>query len=250
MMRAYLVDDEPLAIKRLTRMLDATDRVEIVGSTNDPQTALEFLRGHPVDVLFLDIQMPGLSGFELLDQIHPQPLVIFTTAYDRYALEAFDVNSIDYLLKPIEPERLDRALDKLERLVAQPRPDIRALARELAVQLAPHRRIDRIASKVGERTTVLEVSRISHFSAKDKLTFAVVGGREHVVDYTLSELAERLDPRRFVRIHRATIANLGFVQELFPDVDGGVLVRLKDDRKTELSVARDRVRDLKDRLGI
>ena len=250
MMRAYLVDDEPLAIKRLTRMLDATDRVEIVGSTNDPQTALEFLRGHPVDVLFLDIQMPGLSGFELLDQIHPQPLVIFTTAYDRYALEAFDVNSIDYLLKPIEPERLDRALDKLERLVAQPRPDIRALARELAVQLAPHRRIDRIASKVGDRTTVLDVARISHFSAKDKLTFAVLCGREHVIDYTLSELEERLDQRRFVRIHRGTIANLAFVQELFPDVDGGVLVRLKDDRKTELSVARDRVRELKERLGI
>ena len=250
MIRAFVLDDEPLAVKRLTRMLDATARVEIVGSANDPQTALEFLRAHTVDVLFLDIQMPGLSGFELLDRIDPQPLVIFTTAYDRYALEAFDVNSIDYLLKPIEPERLDRALDKLERLAAQPRPDIKALAKELAVQLAPNRRLERIASKVGERTTVLDVARISHFSAKDKLTFAVVGGREHVVDYTLSELEERLDPRRFVRIHRATIANLGFVQELFPDVDGGVLVRLKDDQKTELSVARDRVRELKDRLGI
>src|SRR5947208_6792846 len=171
MMRAYLVDDEPLEIKRLTRMLDATDRVEIVGSTNDPQTALEFLRGHPVDVLFLDIQMPGLSGFELLDQIHPQPLVIFTTAYDRYALEAFDVNSIDYLLKPIEPERLDRALDKLERLVAQMRPDVRALARELASQLAPGRRLERVASRVGDRTTVLDVARVTHFFSEDKLTF-------------------------------------------------------------------------------
>ena len=250
MMRAYVVDDEPLAVKRLTRMLQATGRVDIVGSANDPQMALEFLRAQPVDVLFLDIQMPGLTGFELLDRLEAQPMVIFTTAYDRYALEAFDVNSIDYLLKPIDPERLDRALDKLERLAAQPRPDIKALAKELAVQLAPNRRLERIASKVGERTTVLDVARISHFSAKDKLTFAVVGGREHVIDYTLSELEERLDPRRFVRIHRGTIANLAFVQELFPDVDGGVLVRLKDEQKTELSVARDRVRDLKDRLGI
>jgi len=250
MMRAYLVDDESLAVKRLTRMLQATGRVDIVGSTNDPQTALEFLRAHPVDVLFLDIQMPGLTGFELLNRLDAQPMVIFTTAYDRYALEAFDVNSIDYLLKPIDPERLDRALDKLERLAAQPRPDIKALAKELAVQLAPNRRLERIASKVGERTTVLDVARISHFSAKDKLTFAVVGGGEHVIDYTLSELEERLDPRRFVRIHRGTIANLAFVQELFPDVDGGVLVRLKNEQKTELSVARDRVRELKDRLGI
>jgi len=250
MIRAFVLDDEPLAVKRLTRMLDATGRVEIVGSTNDPQTALEFLRGHAVDVLFLDIQMPGLTGFELLDRMQSEPMVIFTTAYDRYALEAFDVNSIDYLLKPIEPERLDRALDKLERLAAQPRPDIKALAKELAMQLAPNRRLERIASKVGERTTVLDVTRISHFSAKDKLTFAVVGGREHVIDYTLGELEERLEPRRFVRIHRATIANIAFVQELFPAVDGGVLVRLKDDPKTELSVARDRVRELKDRLGI
>ena len=252
MIRVYVVDDEPLAVKRLTRMLQATARVDIVGSTNDAVTALEFLQAHSVDVLFLDIQMPALTGFELLEQLTQQPLVIFTTAYDRYALEAFDVNSIDYLLKPIEPERLDRALDKAARAVHEdtsPVP-VRELAKLLAAQLAPNRKLERLASRVGERTTVLDVSRISHFLAKDKLTFAVVSGREHVVDYTLAELETRLDARRFVRIHRATIANIGFVQELFPDVDGGILVRLKDEQKTELSVARDRVRELKDRLGI
>ena len=250
MLRAYVVDDEPLAVKRLARMLEATRRVEIAGSTSDPEAALEFLRAHPIDVLFLDIQMPGLTGFELLARLDRDVPAIFTTAYDRYALHAFDVNSIDYLLKPIEAERLDRALDKLERFAGQPRPDVRALARELAAELSPQRRIERIASRVGERTTVLDVARISHFSSKDKLTFAHAGGREHVIDYTLTQLEERLDPRRFVRIHRATIANLAFVQELFPAVDGGVLVRLKDDQKTALSVSRDRVRELKERLGI
>jgi two-component system LytT family response regulator len=255
MIRAYVADDEPLAVKRLVRMLEATGRVELAGSTTDPEAALTFLNAHAVDVLFLDIQMPGLTGFELLERLETQPLVIFTTAYDRYALNAFDVNSIDYLLKPIEPERLDRALDKLERLQRSgagrpPSPDLKTLARELAAQLSPNKRLERLASRVGERTTVLDVSRISHFSAKDKLTFAVVSSREHVVDYTLAELEARLDARRFVRIHRATIANIGFVHELFPDVDGGVLVRLKDEQKTELSVARDRVRELKERLGI
>jgi two-component system LytT family response regulator len=175
---------------------------------------------------------------------------VFTTAFDRYAIEAFGVNSVDYLLKPIEPERLDRALDKIERFAGQPGPDVRALARELAAQLAPHRRLERVASRVGERTTVLDVARISYFSSKDKLTFAVVNGREHVVDYTLTELEARLDPRRFARVHRATIINIAFVQELFPAVDGGVLVRLRDEKKTEVSVARDRVRELKQRLGI
>jgi two-component system, LytTR family, response regulator len=153
-------------------------------------------------------------------------------------------------LKPIEPERLDRALDKVERFAGQARPDMRALARELAAHLSPAKRLERIASRVGEKTTILDVARVTHFTSKDKLTFAVVNGREHVIDQTLTELEAALDARRFARIERATIVNIGFVQELFPAVDGGVLVRLKDDKKTELSVARDRVRELKQRLGI
>ena len=249
-MRAYIVDDERLAVERLKRLLDATGRVTIAGTTTDPEAALEYLRAHAVDVVFLDIQMPGLTGFELLQRLDNDVAVVFTTAYDRYAIEAFGVNSVDYLLKPIEADRLDRALDKLERFAGQPKPDVRAFARELAAELAPNRRLERVASRVGERTTVLDVARISHFVSKDKLAFAVVNGQQHVIDYTLTELDSRLDARRFARIHRATIVNIAFVQELFPAVDGGVLVRLKDERKTELSVARDRVRDLKDRLGI
>ena len=257
MLRAYIVDDERLAVERLTRLLEATGRVRVAGSTTDPETAITELRERDVDVLFLDIQMPGLTGFDLLQRLDQDVPVVFTTAYDQYALDAFAVNSVDYLLKPIEAERLERALDKLTRLAGQPRPDVRALARELAAQLGTGpstalgagRRLERIASRVGERTTVLEVGRITHFFSKDKLTFAVAGGRDHAIEHTLAELEERLDPRRFVRIHRATIANLAFVAELYPGVDG-MLIRLKDDRKTELSVARDRVRDLKDRLGI
>jgi two-component system LytT family response regulator len=250
MIHAFVVDDERLAVERLTRLLTATGRVVIAGSATDPEAALASLQELPIDVLFLDIQMPGLTGFELLARLERPVTVVFTTAYDRYALEAFAVNSIDYLLKPIEADRLDRALDKIERFAGQAQPDVRALARALAAQLAPTRRIERIASRVGERTTVLDVTRVSHFTSKDKLTFAVVNGHEHVIDHTLTELETQLDARRFARVHRATIVNIGFVQELFPAVDGGVLVRLKDDRKTELSVARDRVRELKQRLGI
>jgi two-component system LytT family response regulator len=248
-LRVYLLDDERLAVERLKRLLDATGRVTIVGTSTDPEAALEFLRTHAVDVLFLDIQMPVLTGFELLDRLDRDVAVVFTTAYDRYAIEAFGVNSVDYLLKPIEPERLERALDKIERFAGQAPPDVRALAKQLAAELAPNRRLERIASRVGERTTVLDVARISHYASKDKLTFAVVNGHEHVIDFTLSELEARLDPRRFTRIHRGTIVNNAFVQELYPGVDG-VLVRLKDEKRTELSVARDRVRELKERLGI
>jgi two-component system, LytTR family, response regulator len=251
MIRGFILDDERLAVQRLERLLRDTGRVQIVGSSTDPEDALTSIDELALDVLFLDIQMPGLNGFELLERLGHPPAVVFTTAYDAYALTAFETSAIDYLLKPIEPERLARALDKIERYGQQPaQPDIRVLARELAARLAPSRKLDRIASKVGERTTLLDIGRISHFVAKDKLTFAVVGGREHVVDLTLAQLEERLDSRRFIRIHRATIVNTGFVLELYPAIDGGVLVRLKDDRQTELSVARDRVRELKARLGI
>src|SRR5882762_1396513 len=102
MIRAFVLDDEPLAVRRLQRMLEETGRVEIAGSGSDPVDAVEWLSANQVDVLFLDIQMPGMSGFEALTMLNPQPLVVFTTAYDQYALQAFEVNSIDYLLKPIE----------------------------------------------------------------------------------------------------------------------------------------------------
>ena len=254
MIRAYVVDDEPLAVQRLTRLLTDSGRVVVTGSASDPQEALDALGDADVDVVFLDIQMPEMTGFELIERLDRNIPVVFTTAYDRYALEAFAVNSIDYLLKPVETARLEKALDKLERFTVsgtsgQAAPDIRTLARQLAKELAPGRRIERIASRVGERTTVLDVARVTHFFAKDKLTFAVSGGREHVIDFTMAELESQLDARRFVRIHRATIVNVGFVQELYPGVDG-LLLRLKDEGKTELSVARDRVRELKERLGI
>jgi len=199
MIRSFILDDERLAVQRLERLLRDTGRVQIVGTSTDSQDALETLNQLALDVLFLDIQMPGMTGFELLERLERPPTVVFTTAYDAYALNAFQTSAIDYLLKPIEPERLERALDKVERYAQQPpQPDVRALARELAAQLSPSRKLDRIASKVGERTTLLDVARVTHFVARDKLTFAVVGGRDHVVDLTLSQLEERLDSRRFI----------------------------------------------------
>jgi two-component system LytT family response regulator len=250
LLRAFVVDDEPPAVDRLVRLLAQTGRVETAGTATDPVDALNALADLHVDLLFLDIQMPGLSGFELLERLPHAVPVIFTTAYDQYALQAFAANSIDYLLKPVELDRLERALDKLQRLSGQPGPDLRALAREIAGHLASGPRLERLASRVGDRTTLLDVARVSHIISRDKLTFACSAGREHVIDLTLTQLETRLDPRRFIRIHRSTIVNTAFVQELYGGVDDGVIVRLKDEAKTELSVARDRVRALKERLGI
>jgi two-component system, LytTR family, response regulator len=133
MIRAYIVDDERLAVQRLARLLNDTGRVTMAGSATDPQNALEALRDADVDVLFLDIQMPEMTGLELVGRLDRNIPVIFTTAYDRYALEAFDVNSIEYLLKPVETARLEGALDKFERLRGQTNlPDIQTLSKQLA----------------------------------------------------------------------------------------------------------------------
>jgi CheY-like chemotaxis protein len=133
-LRAYLVDDEPLALDRLRRLLDRTGRVEVIGVTTSPESAVAALTADPPDVCFLDIQMPRLNGFEVLARLPTQPIVVFTTAYDQYALKAFGVNSVDYLLKPIEPEALDRALNKVERLRSgqtSAQPDLQSLLTQI-----------------------------------------------------------------------------------------------------------------------
>ena len=246
-MRAFLVDDEALALKRLQRMLAPGKRVQIVGTSTDPVEAVPAILEAKPDLLFLDIEMPGMTGFEMLAHLQPQPWVVFTTAYDRYALEAFGVNSVDYLLKPIEAAQLDRALDKIERLRGNgASPDVTELIRRLAPPSYP----DRVASKVGEKIEFVDLDQVTHFFASDKLTFAATPAKNFAVDYSIQELEQKLDPGRFVRVHRATLVNVAHVQELHSWFAGGLMVRLKDPKHTELKVSRDRVRVLKERLGI
>ncbi|MGE5645984.1 MAG: LytR/AlgR family response regulator transcription factor [Acidobacteriota bacterium] len=251
MFRAYLVDDEGLAVKRLARLLQETGRFEIAGSTTDPEAALEFLFcAGDIDVVFLDIQMPVMNGFELLAALPHQPAVIFTTAYDQYALKAFEVNSIDYLLKPVEREQLDRVIRKLERLGPREQPDLRALLGELAKSLQTGAAPERIATRTGDRIQFIDLARVTHFFAQDKLTYAAAGGKNYCVDYTIAELEQKLAQRRFVRIHRATLVNVDWVREMDSWFAGGVLVRLNDEKRTELQVARDRLRALKEKLAL
>ncbi len=167
-------------------------------------------------MLFLDIQMPGMYGFELLSRLSVQPFVIFTTAFDQYALRAFEVNSIDYLLKPIETEQLERALAKLLRLrpIVRPdwqrNPDFPAMLKELAASLVGQRTDypRRIASRIGERISFLDLDSVTYFVAWDKLTYAAVNGREHCIDQTIADPELKLNPARFPRIHRALLLNL------------------------------------------
>jgi two-component system LytT family response regulator len=253
-MRAFLVDDEPLALKRLRRLLNETGRVEIVGESSDPEKAPAELRVLCPDVLFLDIQMPGLSGFDLLARLgNPQPLVVFTTAYDQYALKAFEVNSVDYLLKPVEPAQLERAIAKLARLLAgsEERVDVPSLLSQMRAMIEAKQPeyLMRVASRVGDKVEFVDVEQVSHFYAKDKLTFAAASGKDHAIDLTITELEQKLDPRNWVRIHRSTLIHVEAVKELHSWFGGKLLVRLKDGR-TELQVARERASDVKAKLGL
>jgi two-component system LytT family response regulator len=253
-LRAYLVDDEPLAIERLRRLLEHTERVKVTGSTTEPEEAVAALTADPPDVCFLDIQMPRLNGFEVLARLSSQPMVVFTTAYDQYALKAFGVNTIDYLLKPIEPESLERALNKVERLRALgqlAQPDLQVLLKQLTDSLRDTKPEypDRIASRLGDRLWFLDLDRVAYFYAEDKLTYAVSEGKAHCVDYAIAQLERKLDPRKFLRIHRSTVVNAIWIKEVTSLPGGGLNVRLKDARNTDLTVARDRAREFKARIG-
>ena len=251
-LRAFLVDDEPLALTRFARLLAATGRVELVGQALSPDGALAALTEGAADVVFLDIHMPGMSGLALAERLPRDLAVVFTTAYDQHALAAFDANAVDYLLKPVEAERLARALDKLERRRDEPsRGDVAEALLRLATSLAaPASFLDRVPFRTRDGVQFVEIRRVTHFIARDRLTHAVTATGAHVVDYGLADLEAKLDPAKFLRIHRAALLNLDFVAEVQPWPGGRLLVRLKDDQRTSLEVARDRVRALKDRLGM
>ena len=254
--RVFLVDDEALALRRLARLLAATGRVEVAGQATDPEDAIARIAGLAVDAVFLDISMPGLDGFEVARRLPASAMIVFTTAHDEHALRAFQVNAIDYLLKPVREDDLARALDKLDRLRAAGDADAQlaaAMARIAAAAAAgvarsPAATGERIASRLGDKIQLVDLDRISHFLAEDKLTHAIAGDRSYIVDATIAELEDRYAASGFVRIHRSTLVRLSAISELHATTDG-TRVRLSDG-KTDLPVARDRVRALKDRLGL
>jgi len=253
-MKAFVVDDEPIAIDRLRHLLEEHPHVAVVGSQSNPSAAIAAIRTAQPDVLFLDIEMPGLSGFDLLEKLEaPQPLTVFTTAYEQYALDAFKVNSIDYLLKPIERADLARALAKLERILhgAEARGDMAALLeqmRDLLARKEPDYLV-RLPSRTGSRVDFIDVADVTHFYAKDKLVFAATSAKHYALDLAITDLAVKLDPRQWLRIHRGTIVNVRAVKEVHTSFGGRVVLRLKDGR-TDLTVPRDRVADVKAKLGV
>ncbi len=238
-----IVDDEPPARDRLRLLLQESEfQVHILGEAGSGEEALSLINDLEPDVLFLDVQMPGLDGFDVVDLLpDPAPHIVFVTAYDSYALKAFEVHAVDYLTKPV---RLRRLNDTLARI----RPEDGPSAHPNPIgRLRGTSPLKRLTVKVGRRLRVLPVEEVICFEADQKVVFANLGSERHIVDFTLDELERRLDPERFLRIHRSYLVNAETVIELTKWFDGGYLVKTKDG--AELPVARRRVARIKELLA-
>ncbi len=249
--RAVVVDDEELARKRLLRLLKGEPDIEVVGTAENGRMAIDLTDKLKPDLLFLDIQMPGLSGFDVIRRLRFVPVIIFTTAYDEYALQAFETSAVDYLLKPVEKERLRKAIGKLLLLRGESsgEAEMRVAALLKSLDLKPESTyMSHIHARVGDRILIFPVAETSYFYASDKCTFLVRGDKEYIIDRTLAELEDRLDPRRFIRIHRSAIVNADNVKEIVNWFGGRYLCRLKVPPK-ELPVSRAMVKNLRDVFG-
>ena len=248
--RTLIVDDEPVARRGLARHLSEQADVQIVGQCGDGEGAIAAIAELAPDLVFLDVQMPGLSGFDVIDAVGlvRMPPTIFVTAFDQYAVRAFDVHAIDYVLKPIDAERFRRALDRARRQIGLP---ISPQASSLAAAFedlgcpAPPRHAKRLAIKSTGRTLLVEVRDVDRIEAAGNYLEVHVGTTVHLLRETLANLESRLDPERFVRVSRSTLVSIDRVRELQPMFNGDFVVILKNG--TRISGSR-RYREALDRL--
>jgi two-component system LytT family response regulator len=248
--RTLVVDDEPLAREGLRVSLGHEADVEIVGEAVDGVAAVDAIRAQRPDLVFLDVQMPGLSGFDVLEEIGGihLPVVIFVTAYDQYAIKAFEVHALDYLLKPFSPARLARALDRARRQLGSDadREDDDRLARLLSARAEPPLRgpayLTRIPVKARDRFLLLKMDEVWWIDAAQNYVELHARGGTFLVRGTMNELEARLDPAQFARIHRSTVVNLDRVRDITPTWNGDFDVVLHDGTALKLSRSyRDRV---------
>lgn len=240
MIRALLVDDEEPARSRLRHLLASERDVEIVGEAENGARAMEQIAALAPDLVFLDIQMPACSGMEVAASLaSPRPRIIFCTAYDQYAVDAFELNALDYLLKPINEARLRKALDRVRGGSA----DDPAIDRAARAASSPAR----FLARHGSTFHVVQARDVVYFTSEDGITMLHTRGQPYGMQPTLNDLETRLDPAQFFRVSRAAIVNLDAVAEVAPMIGGSGEVRLNDG--TRLEVSRRRYRALTDRLG-
>ncbi len=265
-LRALLVDDEQLARDELGYLLGQVGGVEVIGQAGNGVEALTTIDRLQPDIVFLDVQMPGLTGFEVARRMLDKQAashIIFVTAYDQHAIEAFEVNAVDYLLKPVDQSRLELAGQRARRRIQFDRPIERGTelpaARatndqlEKIVQLVAERqsRRERLAIKVGERFLLVQSEEIIYASLADESITVVTGQHTGTSNYrTLDELHARLDPSVFWRVHRSHLVNINKIKEIVPWFSRNYILRMKDAKTTEIPVSRTQTRRLREYLKL
>jgi two-component system response regulator LytT len=253
-LRAVVVDDEQLARDELCYLLDEVGGVEVVGQAGNGLEALEAIGRSSPDLVFLDVQMPGLTGFEVARRLtdrQPPITVIFVTAFDQHAIEAFEVNAVDYLLKPIEAGRLESAVQRARRRVVPAAPMNDQLERIVQLIETRRPRPEQVAVKLGERFLLVQAEDIIYASMADDsiniVTGQVSGGSSF---RTLDELQARLDPAVFWRVHRSHLVNINKIKEIVPWFSRNFILRMRDAKGTEIPVSRSQTRRLRDYLKL
>lgn len=243
-----IIDDEELARKRLKRLLEPFTLFQVIAEAANGREGLELVDEFKPELIFLDIEMPLLNGFEMLSGLTHQPKVIFTTAYDQYALKAFEENSIDYLLKPIEKERLEKSVRKLQ-LNAAGSHDITTL-KALFDQLKPKKEVKTLTVRIGDKILLIKLEDIVHIEAEDKYIFLRTSdGNSHLTDFTLAGLEQKL-PGNFIRIHRGSIINTDKIKEIRKSFNGSLVFILQDKENTKVNSGRSYNESLRERFDI
>jgi two-component system, LytTR family, response regulator len=254
-LKAVVVDDEQLARDELRYLLEQLGGVEIVAQAGNGVEALRVIEEYQPDLVMLDVQMPGLTGFEVARRVFEAGLesqLVFVTAYDQYAIDAFDVNAVDYLLKPVEPERLATAVDRVRRRLAAEKPrkdtDLEPLLQMLADRQA---RREQLAIKIEERFLLVQAEEVVHASVEDDQIRVVTNSLSGTSNYrTLDELQARLDPAVFWRVHRSHLVNINKIKEIVPWFSRNYILKMKDGKGTEIPVSRSQTRRLRDYLKL
>jgi two-component system LytT family response regulator len=233
MIRAVIIDDERLARNELKKLLLEFPEIEVIAEAANANEGIEKIDSLNPDLIFLDIQMPGKTGFDMLAELEKAPDVIFTTAYDDYALKAFEVNALDYLLKPVEPRRLADALQKLHLEESRDREGISD--EEIAVNKTMLHETDQVFVKDGERCWFVKLSEIRLFESVGNYAKIYFGPHKPLILKSLNALEERLDEKVFFRANRKHIVNLRLIEKIEPYFNGGLLLELKGGEKIEVS---------------
>ena len=250
-MNILIVEDEAMAARRLVSLLEQlTASLNVLAKLDSVKRAVSWLQNEPdPDLIFLDIQLADGLSFEIFDKVNVKAPIIFTTAFDEYAIQAFKVNSIDYLLKPLDPEELRQALDKFEQRFKQEAPtaapfDMAAI--QQAMQMMTHQFKERFVVRIGEHIKTIDTALATCFYSQEKTTFLqTAADKRYIIDYTLEQVEQQVDPRRFFRINRKYLVSLDAVKDIVTYSNSRLRLILKHTDDMDAIVSRDRVPEFK-----